>query len=453
MASTPQTSSSIDASAHELSDKSVGDNRMPSSVQLSSASSIALPAGASNNVYITRSIQWTPDGGVIHEPPSSLTLRLASSATDAPRPSAREQPITSELEKLQTLHQQSAENQKRKRSEAISRKLGNGMDPDREREFWLAFSERSITEHLRQAALALEASRQEDIIVSARHLRKHINPGFTVFRDGSSRLTQYPIFRLQRTPLSNKGARCRLLGCLDRIQAGQYRIALTPGIWRTHGQGNLDSRHDATLSASSVFLLCSTTGFGQARFATSTDFFTDFYHVKCFEELLDLSSPHYAARFESEMLRYRLDLSAECILKEYISRWELRCKQPLEHERDSQSSPGTKHAGAENSTTQRTSATPHEITNTMERRGLPLIPDRKPAASEQAHTTSSEGPTKSQFVSGPAAPSALASHQNGETDTWKLADETHARVREEADFPEGHNSLLGKFFFQVLNPC
>jgi hypothetical protein len=51
---------------------------------------------------------------------------------------------------------------------------------------------------------------------------------------------------------------------------------------------------------------------------------SDYYHVKCFEELLDLSSPHYVARFEPHGQKHGPDRGASCILKEYISRWKIR---------------------------------------------------------------------------------------------------------------------------------
>jgi hypothetical protein len=49
---------------------------------------------------------------------------------------------------------------------------------------------------------------------------------------------------------------------------------------------------------------------------------TGFYHIEYFEELLDLSSPAYASRFEPDMNYFpgRMEI---CILQEYV-RWMIR---------------------------------------------------------------------------------------------------------------------------------
>jgi hypothetical protein len=49
---------------------------------------------------------------------------------------------------------------------------------------------------------------------------------------------------------------------------------------------------------------------------------TGFYHIECFEELLDLSSSAYASRFEPDMKYFpgRMEI---CILQEYV-RWMIR---------------------------------------------------------------------------------------------------------------------------------
>ena len=64
-----------------------------------------------------------------------------------------------------------------------------------------------------------------------------------------------------------------------------------------------------------------------SRLHSDADLFTGFYHVQCFEELLDLDSPHYVVRFEPDMNGFRPDLGARKVFQEYISRWEARIKQ------------------------------------------------------------------------------------------------------------------------------
>lgn len=53
----------------------------------------------------------------------------------------------------------------------------------------------------------------------------------------------------------------------------------------------------------------------------------DYYHVRCFENLLDMSSLSYAMRFDADRSNNIPNLGARCILKAYISRWKLRLTQ------------------------------------------------------------------------------------------------------------------------------
>lgn len=49
-----------------------------------------------------------------------------------------------------------------------------------------------------------------------------------------------------------------------------------------------------------------------------------YYHVRCFENLLDLLSPHYVARFEVDRDEYPPDRGAEDVFEKYISKWKRR---------------------------------------------------------------------------------------------------------------------------------
>jgi len=54
---------------------------------------------------------------------------------------------------------------------------------------------------------------------------------------------------------------------------------------------------------------------------------TDYYHVECFEELLDFSSPHYVARFEPDRRKHIPDQAAQCIL-DHINNLKLFVQRP-----------------------------------------------------------------------------------------------------------------------------
>lgn len=60
------------------------------------------------------------------------------------------------------------------------------------------------------------------------------------------------------------------------------------------------------------------------------------YHVRCLEELLDLSSPHYVARFEPDRQKHSPNEGAQRILEEYICRWKFRLSQGNNYESDPQ---------------------------------------------------------------------------------------------------------------------
>jgi hypothetical protein len=89
----------------------------------------------------------------------------------------------------------------------------------------------------------------------------------------------------------------------------------------------------------------------------------DYYHVKCFEELLDLSSPHYLARFESDITKYIPDIGAQYILNEYLRRWKVRigllsdderaASDPASNPIDSEGTPSNTNPGGEATITDR----------------------------------------------------------------------------------------------------
>jgi hypothetical protein len=151
----------------------------------------------------------------------------------------REPASTKQQEKLEARKQRLEESRKRKRRENIARKVGHEVDSDGEQEYWRAALDRHVAEEARRQALSPEARRQEEIERSAEIFRNHIKPQLILDRFGSARLRHYPLFLLQTAPDSRNGATCRLHDCTDRIAPGQYRIALSPGIWDARGPGKI----------------------------------------------------------------------------------------------------------------------------------------------------------------------------------------------------------------------
>ncbi|KAE8382662.1 hypothetical protein BDV26DRAFT_288226 [Aspergillus bertholletiae] len=183
-----------------------------------------------------------------------------------------------------------AEARRKRRRQNIAREMGREDDSigtDEEREYWNGVRQHLIAEEARRQALSPEERRRENTRKEAQALRDHLKPRFEPYWRSMETLSHYPIFVLQDAPPSNNGATCQLGSCPDRILPGDYRIAVTPG--RQNYYGN-----------------------------------PDYYHVKCFEELVDLSSPHYLARFESDRTKYIPDYGAQCILEEYLRRWRVR---------------------------------------------------------------------------------------------------------------------------------
>ncbi|EXJ54956.1 uncharacterized protein A1O5_12867 [Cladophialophora psammophila CBS 110553] len=413
--STPQASIGGEASEKKTGDKaSDDDSHNCSSAQPSSASSTPLHSASNTGQSITQFVERTHNGGVSHELPSPLTTTATLSSTVAPHPPTSERASIHQQEKIKTRKERLAESRKRRRRENVARKVGHDVDSDEEREYWRAVFNRHAAEEARRQALSPEARRQEDIQRSAEVLRNHIKPQLTLDSSGSGRLRYYPLFLFQEAPDSRNGATCRLDHCTDRITPGQYRIALSPGIWDSRGP--------------------------------------DFYHVKCFEQLLDLSSPHYAARFEPDMRKHIPDHGAQCILEEYISRWKLRTQQTPKHEEDPRSSPSAEHITAVSSSTQINSATANENANPTEQQ----VPSPKAhtgsAAPEQIPVASDENPMQTPSACETAAQSPSASEQTVEPDVWHMADVLWAQVRQaEAEASREHNRICD-LLLHIDNP-
>ena len=238
--STPQAPTSDGTSDKRHRDKDFGDaGRNRPSAQPSSASSTALHAASNASRSIAQSGEGTRNGGVTHKLSSSSTTAPTSSSTVAPFPSTREPTNANQLEKLEARKQRLAESRKRKRRENIAREVGHEVDSDGEREFCRAIHDRHVAEEARRQALSPEARRQEDIERSAKIFRDHIKPQLTLDSSDLPRLYRYPLFLLQMAPDSRNGANCRLDHCTDRIAPGQYRIAVSPGIWDSRGPGEI----------------------------------------------------------------------------------------------------------------------------------------------------------------------------------------------------------------------
>ncbi len=143
--------------------------------------------------------------------------------------------------------------------------------------------------------------------------------------------------------------------------------------------------------------------FACAVSTTYADLSTDYYHVGCFEELLDLSSPHYLARLEPDRRKYIPDHGAQCILEEYISRWKLRIQQTRKHEEDPQS-----YSGA-----------------------VPVA--------------SNESPIETPSISVTAVQPSSASNESIKPDVWTIADALCDCSRQaEAEASRRHDRLFGE---------
>lgn len=80
-------------------------------------------------------------------------------------------------------------------------------------------------------------------------------------------------------PSSQRGAACQFVTCDKKIEEGDYRIAVHPGmhnVYQSPGKTRIQNSFEILLSELTIF--------------------TDFYHVRCFEKLVDFSQAAYLDR-------------------------------------------------------------------------------------------------------------------------------------------------------------
>ncbi|KAL9615755.1 MAG: hypothetical protein Q9160_009282 [Pyrenula sp. 1 TL-2023] len=342
---------------------------------------------------------------------SSPTTASTSSPVDVPRPPKRRLASTNQQEQIEEREQRSEQKRKRIRRENIARIVGHEVDSDGEREYFRACRDRDVAEVARRKALSPEARTKEDIERSEEALRRHIKPQLTFHYSGLAKLCHYPLFLLQTVLDARNATACRLFHCTDRIIPGQYRIALSPGNWGARSP--------------------------------------DYYHVKCFEELLDLTSPHYMARFEADSQKYVPDHGVQCILEEYISRWRLRIKRTGEHE-DTQFTSSSVDALAESSSGKARSRMSNDNNNTAEQQVTSQRRNTEIEAPDRTHVASNQSLAQSQLVSGSGLHSLSTSKQTVEPDVWTVADDIWAEGRKvEAEAFKEHRKLHCEFSFQI----
>jgi hypothetical protein len=237
--STPRASIRGVANDKETTDKDSGDSsRDSSSMQSSLATSTALETTSDPNQGVTQSIDGTRNEELL----SSRTTTPPLSSTVA-RQSPRRGPATTDQKAKHELRwQRFKEDRKRRRRERLVEAAGHELDSDGEREYLQASYARFAAEEARRKALSPEARRQEDIESAAEVFRGHIKPRLAFDYAGGAHLQHYPLFLLQSAPDSPNGAKCRLRHCSDRIVPGQYRIAVSPGMWDSRGPGKVSSR-------------------------------------------------------------------------------------------------------------------------------------------------------------------------------------------------------------------
>ena len=235
-------SDSIDVSDRTGANEDSGATEHASlSAHPSSTTSSALPAVADTSQSAAQFPGATQEGEVTHQPSSSLTTNGTSSSVTAARPQRRVSP-SKQQERLEARKQRSAEIRKRKTRENIARKVGHEVDSEGEEEYWRACRDRDIAEQDRRQRLSPDAQKREDIKSASASFRNHIKPQVAVVDSGLVRLYHYPLFLLQAAPDSASGAMCRLPVCTDRIAPGQYRIAVSPGVYDRRSPGKTLSK-------------------------------------------------------------------------------------------------------------------------------------------------------------------------------------------------------------------
>jgi hypothetical protein len=151
---------------------------------------------------------------------------------------------------------------------------------------------------------------------------------------------------------------------------------------------------------------------------------SDYYHVECFEELLDLSSPHYVARFVRHDWTYGADRGASCILKEYVSRWKTRIQTRKEtHEDHNHGEEPKPNAVAEQGTTEPLSGDGHSsMAKTSKPQTPPSGTPAELAMPEEASASSNAKLTDTTALLRPANEPPSASSKNAAPDVWTIAD-------------------------------
>ena len=77
----------------------------------------------------------------------------------------------------------------------------------------------------------LSAGAVQDITNETEQLRRHLGLGKSPGMPPSSTPPVcIPLVFIERAPSALRGASCKMPSCLDRIEPGQYRIALNPGM-------------------------------------------------------------------------------------------------------------------------------------------------------------------------------------------------------------------------------
>jgi hypothetical protein len=150
---------------------------------------------------------------------------------------------------------------------------------------------------------------------------------------------------------------------------------------------------------------------------------SDYYHVECFEELLDLSSPHYVARFVPDR-KHIPDQGANCILEEYISRWKLRIQPGKEAQQapDQEEQPQDSVTAAQGAAQTPTAEGQSSVAETTTQQ--PPVPGTSTdsAVGEQVHASSNVDPIDLTALSDVTTPSSSTSFESRGLDVWRLGD-------------------------------
>ena len=82
-----------------------------------------------------------------------------------------------------------------------------------------------------EEALPPEAKRQKAVDLQAWRLVEHLKPKYARgMVSGERFLEHFPLIVFQKAPRSSRGASCKLRVCGEKIEFGDYCVALTPGM-------------------------------------------------------------------------------------------------------------------------------------------------------------------------------------------------------------------------------